>query len=302
MEKLSVFLDPILPVCSVVLLGFLCARMGVIQSEDARAVSKVALKVFLPLLLFGSIAGTSVDSLSVFPIIIYLLVQMFLLAVGYWIATSIFVREAKEAVLLAICGVFANNALVILPMVQMTKGSVEVLTVSAIVALDGIFLVGFAMVALQLIERGHVTVAAVGRAIFASPVMLAIALAILINVLGWSLPAALKTFVEFNGRAAAPAALLALGVILSSTSMRLDGPAVTFGLIKLIGFPATIWVAFLLFSVEATAGQTLLLASSAPAGIFAFSLALIFNVPNATIARVIVWTSIFTPITMTLLF
>ena len=212
-----------------------------------------------------------------------------------------FKRSAGEAILLGFCGIFGNNALYVLPMSVLLYGPENVLPVTAIVTLDAIVAFGCSMLALQVISLGKARISTVALSIAKLPMMQAIVLALALNLGGFSVPAPVNTFINFSGVGAAPVALFALGVVLSQTRFRPDATVVTFTLIKLLLFPAAIWLGLELFASHDPGKGLFLLGSAAPAGAMSFSLALLYDIPTETLAQIMIWTSLLSLISLAVL-
>lgn len=282
-------------------LGFVMGRMGVASAEDARLVNRIAMSVFLPLMIFGVVANAPIRSFAFTPTLIYLAAEIVIFAVGFWLARRVFLRGARESVLLAFSGIFANNALYILPISVLLYGRENVLPVTTMITLDATLAFGGAMMALQLMEQGRVSPGMVFRTVTRTPVLISIILGIIFGLSGMALPGPVQTFLDFNGAAAAPVALFALGVALSQTPFRPDATVVTFTLIKLAVFPAA--VAFGLWAVTGSdpAYDLFLLGAAGPAGAMGFSMALLHGVRTEAIAQVMIYTCVLTLFSLAML-
>ncbi|MBL4646827.1 MAG: AEC family transporter [Rhizobiales bacterium] len=301
MEVLQVLMDPILPVFAIMAFGFAMGRMGKTSVEDARLLNRTAMAVFLPVLIFGLIANAPIKTFSVTPILIYALSQIVVFTIGFMLAYRLFKREAGEALLLGFGGVFVNNALYILPISVLLYGEDSVLPITSIITLDAIFAFSGAIIALQIINLGKVTLPTVAFSLVKSPLLQAIFVGAIIGFLGINIPAPIQTFINFTGSAAAPVALFALGVVMSQTQLRPTKVVITFTMIKLLVFPAIIWLGLEIFATNDPGRNLFLLGSAGPAGAMSFSLAMLHNIRTDAIAQIIIWTSILTLISLAIL-
>lgn len=301
METLAVLQDPILPVFAIMALGFVLGRVGFIGAGDARLINRVVMNLFLPIMVFGVIAHAPIRDFALIPVLIYAGAQAVIYATGFVLARRVFGRGPRESVLIAFGAVFANNALYVLPLSVLLYGTENVLPVTTIVTWDATVTFGAAMVAMQLMEAGRVSPGAIAKSIARTPMLIAIVVGVVVSLAGVTLPGPVETFTQFNGAAAAPMALFALGVILSSTSFRPDGAVVSFSLIKLVVFPAAVALGLYLFTGADPAHHLFLLASAGPAGAMSLSLALLHGVRTDTIAQVMVYTNVLTLGTLALL-
>jgi len=133
------------------------------------------------------------------------------------------------------------------------------------------------------------------------PLIVAILAGLVAGLAQVDMPGPVDTFIDFNGAAAPPIALFALGVVLSKTRMSADPVVLTVGAIKMLAFPALIWVVFAAVSPGWTPqSQQFILAAAGPAGAMAFSMALLYDVRADRIAQIIVGTSALTLLSLAL--
>ncbi len=294
-------MDPILPVFTIMAFGFMMGRLGKTSVEDARLINRTAMSVFLPVLLFGLIANAPIKTFSLTPIIVYAVSQFIVFSIGFWIASKLFRRDPSESILLGFGAIFVNNALYILPISVLLYGEDSVLPITSIVTLDAALAFSAAMIALQMINLGKVTLSGVAFGIVKTPMLQAIVLGAIVGLLGMEIPAPVQTFIDFAGPAAPPLALFAMGVVMSQRELRPSKFAVSFTLIKLFLFPAVIWFGLELFAADDPGKQLFLLGAAGPAGAMSFSLAMLFNVRTDAIAQIIIWTSILTLVSLAII-
>jgi malonate transporter len=301
LDIINVLLDPILPVFLIIAVGYGFGRLGKTTFEEARIINKVAMSVFLPMLIFGLIANAPIHEFNVPAVFSYLVVEAIVFFIGYLIARRIFKRSAEESVLLAFCGIFANNAFYGLPISILLYGEASVLPITTVITLDSTVTFGGAIIALQLISLGKVSPVKVASSLLRTPVLHAMVLGLIFSLLKVKFPPSVNTFLAFNGAATAPIALYALGVVMSQTAFKLDTTVATFTMIKLIVFPALVGLTLSVFGQLPGKGDLFLLASAGPAGTMAFSLALFHNVKTDTIVMIMLYTSILTLLTLAVL-
>jgi malonate transporter and related proteins len=301
MQAIAILWNPILPVFAIMAFGFAVGRAGRWSVEDARLINRFAMTIFLPIMVFDIVASAPVHTISPAPVALYSAVQIVVFLAGFLLAYRLFGREVREAVLLAFCGVFANNAFYVLPISVLIYGESGVLPITAVIALDASVTFAGTMMALQLIEAGRITPVTILRSISRSPILIAIVLGAIFALADVALPRPVQTFIDFNGAAAAPVALFALGVVLSRTAFRLDRTVAAFTAIKLLIFPAAIWAAFSGLIGQGGDMDQFVLASAGPAGAMGLSLALLHGVRTDAIAQVMLWTSLLTLFTLAIL-
>lgn len=298
---LNVLIDPILPIFAIMAFGYALGMSGKTSVEDARTINHFALTVPLPIMLFGLLGAAPIRSIHPVPALVYIGAEAVVFAIGFALAYGVFRRGPAESVLLAFCGIFANNVFYVLPIATLLYGKAQVLPVTTIIIIDTTVTMAGALVALQIINLGRITPGAVIRTLARTPILQAIALGILFNLARIPIPGAVQTFIDFNGHAAAPIALFALGVVMSQTRLAMDAMVLCFTLLKLIVFPAVVWVGMEALAGAADGKAQFLLGSAGPAGAMAFSLALHQNVRTDAIAQIIIWTSVLTLVSLAVL-
>lgn len=294
MEILQVLANPILPVFAIMVLGFGMGRAGHVSIEDARTINRFAMSVLIPIMVFDLIANAQIYSFSPIPMMIYAGAQAAVFLFGYTVAMRVFRCERGEAVLLAFGTVFANNVLYVVPIAILIYGESEILPLKAIITWDSTVTFAAVVVALQLLDRGEVAPMKLAATMAKTPILQGIALGMVFAVAQLPIPAPIQTFLDFNGSGAAPVALFALGVVMSGTKFGFEKAVLSFTLIKLLIFPAVVWIGFEFLAAAEPGRDLFLLGSAGPAGAMAFSLALLHGIRTDAIAQVIVLTSILT--------
>ncbi|PWJ12446.1 AEC family transporter [Jannaschia seohaensis] len=299
---LSVLADPILPVFAILAIGFALGRFGWMSVEEARLVNRLAMTVLIPIVLFDLLANAPYATFAPRALLVYVGVEAAVFASTVLVCRRLFGLPAGEAVILGFASIFTNNVFYGLPIAVLLYGEDGVLPIMTIIILDSTVAMGGTMIALQAIRQGSASPLAVLGIFWRTPALLAMLAGLAYGATGLRMPAPVLTFLDFNGEAAAPVALFALGVVLSSTRFGWDGAvAATVG-IKLLLFPAAIALGLVLFAGGAgETGQRFVFGSAGPSGATAFSLALLYNVPTERIAQVLVWTSLLSLLTLAIL-
>lgn len=288
---LQVLTHDILPVFSMLALGLMLGRFGKVSRAEATAVNRVAFLVLQPALIFPLVNGLDWADFRADAIALYAGCQVFLFLVSYTIARRLLRRDPLEAWLLAMATIFVNTLLYIWPISFLIYGETAALPISGLVAWDSAITFAFFIVTTDLMANREASPAKSFQRVAANPVLIAIVLGALSNVLHIPLPQPLLTAMQFAGAGAPPMTLFALGVILSGHALTPTRTIATISALKLLAFPALVW-AILHIGDRPPAWNTLLvLGAAGPSGAMAFSLAMLHGVRTDQIAPVIVWTS-----------
>ena len=295
---LHILTHDILPVFSMLALGFLLGRVGKFSRDEASAVNRVAFLILQPALIFPLIAGVDFSAFEFGALAVYAGCQALTFIVSFALARLVFGRQTAEAWLLAMAMVFVNSLLYIWPISFLIYGEAAALPITAIVAWDASVSFAFFIVSTDLISNRGAGGMAAARRVVSNPVLIAIALGVAVNLAGLAAPAPLLTAMEFAGSGAAPLTLFALGVILSGQALRPTPTVAGFTALKLLAFPALVWTGLRLVDSAPGWEQLFVLNAAGPSGAMAFALALLYRVRTDNIAPVIIWTSLLSLISL----
>lgn len=282
----------ILPIFSMLALGYLLGLTRKVSREEASAINRVAFLVLQPALIFPLINGLSLAEFQFGAIALYAACQATLFCVTFGIAHFILKRDRLESWLLAMATIFVNTLLYIWPISYLIYGEAAALPITSIVAWDTAFTFAFFIVTTDLMANRQATALTSLKRVATNPVLIAIALGVVTNILNVAVPVPLLTAMDFAGAAAPPLTLFALGVILSGHPLTPTPTIVTISTMKLLVFPAMLWAALHLGERPPEWNTLMVLAAAGPAGAMSFALAMLHGVRTDQIAPVIVWTSV----------
>jgi predicted permease len=291
---LATLLDPIVPVFAIMAAGFALGRARVLSVAEARTLNRVVMSVFLPILVFGLTSTAEIGAFPLIPLLIYFAAEISVLAIGFNLGRLFFRLSAQESFLLAFGAIFTNTVMYVLPISLLLYGEEAALPVASIVTLDSTLVFALAIVVTQVLTRETAHVAETLAGIVKSPIIIAIVLGLAVNLAGFTTPPPLATFIAFNGAAAPPLALFALGVVMSATGLRVDGVVATFCALNMLVFPLAVFAGLRLLASGEPGNDLFVFVAAGPAGAMAFTLALLHDVPHERIGRLILITSALT--------
>ncbi|EPX80434.1 AEC family transporter [Salipiger mucosus] len=288
---LHVLTHNILPVFSMLALGFILGRVGKFSREEAGAVNRVAFLLLQPALIFPLIASVPFHEFQLGALAVYALCEVVAFVAAFAVARWIFRRELAEAWLLAMAVIFVNSLLYIWPISYLIYGEEAALPITAIVAWDASVSFAFFIITTDLIANPSAGIAAPVKRIVTNPILIAIVLGAAVNLGGIAVPEPLLTAADFAGAGAAPLTLFALGVILSGQSLVPSPVVAAISGMKLLAFPALVFAALMMTGTEGRWFDLFVLNAAGPSGAMAFALALLNGVRTDAVAPVIIWTS-----------
>ena len=288
----------ILPVFSMMVLGFILGRIKIVSKPEATTLNRIAFLVLQPALIFPLINGVDLGELYFDAIVLYGLAQAVVFLFTLLLGILIFKCSLIESWLLAMATVFVNSLLYILPISSLIYGNEGNMPITAIVAWDASFTFAFFIITTDLLANKRVSMIGTLGRLIRNPVLIFILLGLLTNLLGIAAPESILVAFKFAGAGAAPLTLFALGVILSGHPIWPTKKITVVSIIKLFGLPLTVSLFLTLGERPILWNDLLLLNSAGPAGAMAFALAMLYKVKTDTIAPVIIWTSLLTLISL----
>ncbi|MDA9246047.1 AEC family transporter [Rhodobacteraceae bacterium] len=288
----------ILPVFSMMVLGFILGRIKIVSKPEATTLNRIAFLVLQPALIFPLINGVDLSELYFDAIVLYGLAQAVVFLFTLLLGILIFKCSLIESWLLAMATVFVNSLLYIWPISSLIYGNEGNMPITAIVAWDASFTFAFFIITTDLLANKRVSMIGTLGRLIRNPVLIFILLGLLTNLLGIAAPESILVAFKFAGAGAAPLTLFALGVILSGHPIWPTKKITVVSIIKLFGLPLTVSLFLTLGERPILWNDLLLLNSAGPAGAMAFALAMLYKVKTDTIAPVIIWTSLLTLISL----
>ena len=288
----------ILPVFSMMVLGFILGRIKIVSKPEATTLNRIAFLVLQPALIFPLINGVDLGELYFDAIVLYGLAQAVVFLFTLLLGILIFKCSLIESWLLAMATVFVNSLLYIWPISSLIYGNEGNMPITAIVAWDASFTFAFFIITTDLLANKRVSMIGTLGRLIRNPVLIFILLGLLTNLLGIAAPESILVAFRFAGAGAAPLTLFALGVILSGHPIWPTKKITVVSIIKLFGLPLTVSLFLTLGERPILWNDLLLLNSAGPAGAMAFALAMLYKVKTDTIAPVIIWTSLLTLISL----
>lgn len=290
---IATFFNPILPVFAIMLVGMVFGWRGFFDAAAAQAINRFVFYVAVPALIFSLLSDAALVTVDWRLLAVYFCSEMMLLAIGAVVARFVFRRAWAESLLIGMAACFVNHVFFVLPIAQFLYGDQAAVPITAVIVVDTTVIFAGTIIGLEVAAHRDEPLWKVGRNFARNPVLVSIALALLVNLLGIKVHAGLMTFCVFTGSAAAPAALFSLGVILARAGgRRYDAVALATTGLKVLLHPLVAWL--LLGVVRGASGfgpEAVLLLAAGPCGAMPFVLALQYKVASESIGRAIVYST-----------
>lgn len=267
----SILVDIISPIILVALLGFITGR---IFRLDASSLSKLTLYVFSPALIFASAYRSKIDaefvSIAVFAVLI-----TFLMGIVTIILIKVMRYDRLTASAFALSVLFVNAGNYGLPLILFAFGE-EALARAVIFFTVSVILIQ--TLAVFIAARGTANALVAVKNIFKMPLIYAVTVGLVLNLLHIAIPDFLLKSVDLMSDAAVPVMLIILGLELAHAT--LDRDQLHIGLAAFAKLGITPVVAFALGALMGLQGVTLavcVIEASMPTAVMASVLAVEFK-------------------------
>lgn len=297
------FLNPIFPIFTMMLIGIVLGRRKVFTFSDAQTINRFVFYGVLPPLVFSLTYGAPLGQLNFAVIGLYFLSEMTVFGLTAVLVRAWLKRAVSESILLGMAACFVNHVFFILPIVTVLYGEQGVLPISAIIAIDTVIVFCGMIMGFEIASHRGESLSRVAASMLRNPVLMGVALGLVFNIGSINLHGGIDTFLAFAGKAAAPAALFSLGIIISEFRIsRIDHGALLVTAIKIVVHPLVLWLLFLMTgSLDGYWSKTSLLAAAGPCGAMPFVLALQYQVKADSIGAAIIYSTAASLITLSVI-
>jgi len=230
----------------LVFLGYLLMRVGKWPKEVAGALSKFVFNVAVPALLFNTMSRFS----SLPPVDARLLIAFFgscvvVFIAGRLVAWKLFKLDGVAQSVFALGGIYSNNVFLGIPLAKMTLGDEALPPVALIIAFNALLLWTLVTISTEWALHGSLSAKGFSKTIkgvLTNPIVASILLGLAWDFTGLPLPLVLKTPLQMTAQAAAPMALIVLGMGLAEYGIS-DGwrESIAITSLKLVLQPLVVW-------------------------------------------------------------
>ncbi len=304
---MSSVVNVVLPVFALILLGFVCRRSGRMGPTGASELNRFVVWLGLPALLFSVVATSTWAQLWQPGFIAAFTVGclgVFAFTLGYRLLQK---QPLVDASLDALGASYANTGYVGIPLCMLVLGdeALQPAMVASIVVVCVLFAIALACVETGLHAGQGVlrTLGKVSWALVRNPLVVAPMLGALWAASDAQLPVPLATLLKLLGAAAAPCALVSLGLFLAQPQpagpVRGVWPLVG---LKLVVQPLITWyLAFQVFALPTLWAYSALLLSALPTGTGPYMLAEFYGREGSRVSRVVLLSTLGSLISLSLI-
>lgn len=304
-------LEILLPIFSLIFAGFLCRRCGIFGPTAATELNRLVVWLALPALLFDIMAHTSWQQLDQPGFAAAFGLGCAVTFIGVLAIAMLNGRHLADASIEAIAAAYPNTAYIGFPLCAILYGAggLTPTTIATIIVVCVIFAVAIVLIeiGLESERRPHVICMRISVKLLRNPLVLAPLAGALVAATTVSVPASLESVLKLLGTAAAPCALICIGVFLGekrsavptiSTVTRTVGLTIT----KLFLQPAlSWWLAVSVFGLSRQLTHMVVLLSALPTGTGPFMLAEFYKREPMVTSHTILYSTIFSIFTLSVL-
>jgi malonate transporter and related proteins len=295
-------LSVVAPVFALIALGFAASRLRLVSTEAGGGLSEFVFVLAIPALLFRTVAGAKLPDINPLPHwITYFAALALCWGIANWVALRMG-RNAREAAIIGFSAGQANTVLVGIPMILGTLGERGSLPAVLIIAIH--LPITMSVVTL-LIARGEAQKGSglkLVRSLVSHPILIAILAGALWRAGSAPMPDLMVKLLKYLGDAAAPCALVAMGM--SMTQVSFSGNKRLILLItalKLVLHPVLVYVLGVhVFHLPPVYSAAALIFAACPTGINAFLVAERYRSGAAITSGAIAFSTILAVFTMTI--
>lgn len=299
--------DVVVPVFSIVLLGYGLARVGIFNASTSEGLTRFMFYVAVPAMLFRTLATAALP--TTFPLG-YLLAfygpSFIVFYCGIALSRRRFAWPERDQGIAAITASYSNMVMLGFPLIVSAFGDKGALPLFIILAFQSTLLFPATTWMIEVYGRARhekrpgVLVSA-GKLLL-NPVILSLGLGIIANLLSIGVSGTPARILDTIGAAAPACALVALGVALAQYEIRGDlKTSLAFVFLKGILHPALVWTGCWVFGVSTLWTQVAVLLAAMPTGINAFIYARNYDIRVAVVTKTIVLSTLFSIVTVSIL-
>ncbi|MBP2200061.1 AEC family transporter [Pantoea cypripedii] len=253
----------ILPVFLLIILGYILARRGTIDSHANKALGSLAFKLFMPMVLFtGMVNAPLHDGLNIKILAAYFVPALLIFAV----VNIITHRHMGNPTPFGLTASFSNNALIGLAMVAGMYGDAGLVLLFTVLAVHSLLLFGFQSL-YSTLAGSEPFKPGVLLASLANPMIIGLLLGTAVNLAHLTLPDWSMKLATWLAQAALPCALIVLGANLAGFRLRPNAAVVGITVAKLAIMPLVVLLGCVLLHISGMPRGVLVLMAANPSGV-----------------------------------
>ena len=303
MENLMFSLNMILPIFLLIVLGFIFKNIKILSKEFSDCATNLVFYCALPCSLFNSVRSADVRNVFNTKFLIFLMTSQLIIFALCWIVGALFIKDRSQ-VSPVIHGSFRGNyAYIGMPLIANIIGS-DILTASVMIMSFGVTLYNvLAVVVLSYYDTSGKKVSVINQVkkIITNPLIVSIMLGLLVSYINLSFPTYIDKTISYCAQLATPLALILIGTTIrfDTFKSKMKGIVVA-STLKLVAIPLFVTIGAILFGFEGEELVTLFIYNAVPSATNSYIMTKNMNGDGELGAGIVMATSIFSVITLTI--
>ena len=275
---MEILLTAVFPAFALIAIGYGSVRLKILGPAIFPALNSFVYYVAMPALLIASLAGVPAAE-----IINWNFIAAFSIGIAItWVLTGLagrffFKDDLAGSSMRGVIASYGNNGYLGIPLAVTAFGAPAMVPASLSVLINSVFIMTGAVLILEFTrarETGS-TVFNIAKVLCTNPLLLAVATGLVLSLNSAALPVSIERLLNLLGQAAAPSALVAIGLFLAGRSVvGLLASAAVSSLAKLALFPLVVWLLTIyVFPVDPLWAVVAVLMAGMPVGANAFVIA-----------------------------
>ena len=242
------------PIFILIALGFISARIALLNPEQIRGMGSFVINFALPALVFKALADRSIgEVLNVPYLLAYALGSLSVFGLGFAISRWLRKDGLSASALSAMGMSVSNSGFIGYPIVAMALGPPAAVALALGMLVENLLIIPLALALAEAGTQGSsptlVVIRETARRLLKNPLIIAISLGLALSLLEVRLPIILATTIDMLAKASAPVALFVIGGVLYGVKTRgvlLDVGQIAVG--KLLLHPLAVFAGFWLLA------------------------------------------------------
>jgi malonate transporter len=295
---MTVLLNVLAPVFGIAALGFLAARLRVLDEPGVRGLVRFVFNFAIPVLLFRSLAKMQLPGDVEWGFLAAFYCGSFTTyALGMAAGRVVFRRRLDQAAIFGMSAAFCNTVFMGIPVILTAFGPEATFPLFLIISFHGATFMPLTVGLIQGSRGVGISAAeqvrSVGSALVGNPIIVGLALGTAVNLSGLAIPTPVDRVAELLGTSAVPCTLFAMGA--SVPGYRLAGqmkPALVLAVLKLVVHPLIVWtVGALVLGVQGMWLGVAVIMAAMPSGVNAYLFGARYGAVPEVAAQTVVLTS-----------
>jgi hypothetical protein len=303
---METLLTAIVPAFALIAIGYGAARLNILGRTIFETLNKFVYYLAMPALLIASLATVPAGEILNWNYIAAFTIGIAVTWIVVSLAGQVLFRDGlADGAMRGVIASYGNNGYLGIPLVAAAFGEAAIVPASLSVLINSVVLMTGAVLILEF-ARARATGDVLrnsGRALVTNPLLWAVVIGLVLSTTGADLPLSIERILDLLGQAAAPCALVAIGLFLSGRPVAtLLVSASLSSLGKLALFPLIVWLLTLyVFPLEPLWATVAVLMAGMPVGANAFIIAGHYGVRLADASAAIVVTTAISLVSLSLM-